>query len=50
MEQRAVVRFFTLKDFSPKDIQAELASAYMDDVLFSRTFYKWHKRLERGRT
>jgi hypothetical protein len=31
MEQRAVMRFFTLKDLSPKDIHTELESVYMDD-------------------
>jgi histone-lysine N-methyltransferase SETMAR len=45
-----VVRFFTLKDSSPKEIQTELESLYMDEALCLRTVYKWHERFMQGRT
>jgi hypothetical protein len=50
MEQRAVVRFFTLKGLSLRDIHAELNSVYGDDALCLRAVYKWHERFMQGRT
>jgi transposase len=50
MEQRAVVRFFTLKGMSPKYIHTELESVYMDEALCLCTVSKWHKRFMQGRT
>jgi hypothetical protein len=50
MEQQAVVCFFILKSFSPKDIQTELALAYIDEALCLCTVYKLHKRFDRGKT
>jgi transposase len=50
MEQRAVVRFVTLKSLSLKDIYTELESVYMDQALCLHTVYKWHERFMQGRT
>jgi hypothetical protein len=44
MEQCPVVRFFTLKGLSPKDIHTELESVYMNEALCLRTVYKRHER------
>jgi hypothetical protein len=40
MEQRAVVRFFTLKGFNPGDIHTELLSAYGLNAFALSTVYK----------
>jgi transposase len=50
MEQRSVVRFFTLKGLSSRDIYTELESMYMDEALCLCTVYKWHRRFMQGRT
>jgi hypothetical protein len=50
MEQRAVVRFFTLKGLSPRDIHIELESIYMDEALCLRIVYKWHELFTQWRT
>jgi transposase len=49
MEQRPVVRFFTLKGLSPEDVHTELESKYMDEALDLRTIYKWYERFMRRR-
>jgi transposase len=49
MEQQAVVRFFTLKGLSPRDIYTELESVYMDETLCLHTVYKRHERFMQGR-
>jgi hypothetical protein len=40
-----MVRFFTLKDLSPKDIHTEFESVYIDEVLCLCTIYKWREHL-----
>jgi hypothetical protein len=50
MEQRAVMRFFTLKGLSPKDVHTEFESVYMDEALCLRTVYKWQEGFIQGRT
>jgi hypothetical protein len=50
MEQRAVIRFFTLKGLSPVDIHAELDSVYGEEALCLRAVYKWYDRFHQGRT
>jgi transposase len=50
MEQRAVIRFFTLKRLKAKEIRAELESVYGPEALALSTVKKWRKRFEEGRT
>jgi transposase len=50
MEQRAVIRFLTLKGLDPQTIFTELTSVYHDDVPALPTIYKWHARFCNGRT
>jgi hypothetical protein len=50
MEQRAVIRFFTLKGSSPRDIHTELESVYGDEALCLRAVYKWYESFLQGRT
>jgi hypothetical protein len=50
MEQRAVIRFFTLKGSSPRYIHTELEYVYGDDALCLRAVYKWYERFLQGRT
>jgi transposase len=50
MEQRAVMRFVTLKGLSLKDIHPRFESVYMDQALCLRTVYKWHERFMQRRT
>jgi hypothetical protein len=50
MEQRAVIRFFTLKGSSPRDIHIELKCVYGDEALCFRAVYKWYERFLQGRT
>jgi hypothetical protein len=50
MEQRAVIRFFTLKGLKSRDIHAELMLVYGGDSLASATVKKWNKRFREGRT
>jgi transposase len=50
MEQRAVLRFFTLKGLNPQQIYSELESVYHEDALALPTIYKWHVRFRDGRT
>jgi hypothetical protein len=45
MEQLVMVRFFTLKGLSPRDIHNELESVYMDEAICLSTVCKWHERL-----
>jgi hypothetical protein len=49
MEQRGVVRLFTLKGLSPRDIHTELKSVYEDEALCVRAVYEWHERFMQGR-
>jgi hypothetical protein len=50
MEQYVVVRFFTFKGLSHKDIYIEFESMYMDETLCLHTVYKWHERFMQERT
>jgi transposase len=50
MEQRAVIRFFTLKGLKVKEIRAELESVYCPEALALSTVKKWRKRFQEGRT
>jgi transposase len=50
MEQRAVIRFFTLKGLKARPIQLELASVYGLDALALPTVKKWRRRFQQGRT
>jgi hypothetical protein len=45
-----MVRVFTLKGLSPKEIHTELESVYMDEAFCLRTVYKWYKHFMQGRT
>jgi hypothetical protein len=49
MEQRAIVRFFTLKKLSAKDIRAELEGVFGHEVLSLSAVKKWPKRFANGR-
>jgi hypothetical protein len=49
VEQRVVIRFFTLKGSSPRDIHPELESVYGDEALCLRAVYKWYERFLQGR-
>jgi transposase len=49
MEQRAVIRFFTLKGLKAKAIHAELESVYGGEALALPTVKKWRKRFQEGR-
>jgi transposase len=44
MEQRAVVRFLTLKKLSARDIMAELEGEYGHEALSLSAVKKWRKR------
>jgi hypothetical protein len=48
MEQRAVVRFLTLKKLSAKDITAELEGVDGHEALCLSAVRKWRKRLANG--
>jgi transposase len=50
MEQRAVIRFFTLKGLPSRAIAAELESVYAGEALALSTVKKWRKRFAQGRT
>jgi hypothetical protein len=50
MEERAVIRFFTLKRLKAKEIGAELESGYGPEALALWTVKKWRKRFPEGRT
>jgi hypothetical protein len=50
MEQRAVIRFFTIKGFPSRAIVAELLSVYAADALARPTVKKWRKCFAQGRT
>jgi hypothetical protein len=50
MEQRAVIRFFTLKGLKAKEIRAGLESAYGPEALALSTVKKWRKCFQEGRT
>jgi transposase len=50
MEQRAVVRFLTLKGLKSGQIVAELKTVYGPDALALATVKKWSKRFREGRT
>jgi transposase len=50
MEQRAVLRFLTLRGLNPQQIHSELESVYHEDALPLPTIYKWHARFRDGRT
>jgi hypothetical protein len=49
MEQRAVVRFLTLKKLSAMDIMAELEAMYGYETLSLSAVKKWRKRFINGR-
>jgi transposase len=49
MEQRAVVRFLTLKKLSARDITAELEGVYEHEALSLSAVKKWCKRFVNGR-
>ena len=49
MEQRAVVRFFTLKRTKAKDIKTELDEVYGKEALSLSAVKKWRKRFADGR-
>jgi transposase len=50
MEQRAVLRFLSLKGLNPQQIHSELEPVYHEDALALPTIYKWHARFHDGRT
>jgi transposase len=50
MEQRAVLRFLTVKGLNPQQIHSELESVYHEGVLALPTIYKWHARFRDRRT
>jgi transposase len=50
MEQRAVIRFFTVKGLKSRDIHAELMSVYGGNALAIAPVKKWRKRFREGRT
>jgi transposase len=50
MEQRAVIRFFTLKGSSPREIHTELKSVSGDEALCLHAVYKWYERFLQGQT
>jgi histone-lysine N-methyltransferase SETMAR len=50
MEQRAVIRFLTLKGMNSRQIFSELQSVYGDQALHLPTVFKWHARFRDGRT
>jgi hypothetical protein len=50
MEQRTVMRFFTLKKFNLEDIHTEFLSMYGPNALAFSTVYKWNQRFVDGRT
>jgi transposase len=50
MEQRAVIRFLTLKGLKSRDIHASLMSVSGGDELAITTVKKWNKRFREGRT
>jgi hypothetical protein len=50
MEQKTVVRFFTLKRLNFEDIHTELLSMYGINILVLLTVYKWHQRFVNRRT
>jgi transposase len=50
MEQRAVIRVFTLKGLKAKPIQAELESVYGTDACKLSMVKKWRSRFLQGRT
>jgi histone-lysine N-methyltransferase SETMAR len=50
MEQRAVIRFLTLKGQSAKSILSELMEVYHQDALCLTAVKKWRKRFLKGRT
>jgi hypothetical protein len=50
MEQRGVIRFFTLKGLKAKEIRTELESVSGPETLALSTVKKWRKRFQEGRT
>jgi transposase len=50
MEQRAVIRFFTLKGLNSKQIHSKLVPVYQTDAVTLPTVYKWSARFRIGRT
>jgi hypothetical protein len=50
MDQRAVIRFFTLKRLSVQQIHSELESVYHKEALTLSTGYQWSARFRVGRT
>jgi transposase len=49
-EQRAVIRFFTLKGLKAKEIRAELESVYGPEALALSMVKKWRKSFQEGKT
>jgi transposase len=50
MEQRAALRFLTLRRLNPQQIRSELESVYPEHAFALPTIYKWHARFRDGRT
>jgi hypothetical protein len=50
IEQRTVVRFFTLKRLNPEDIHTELLWVSGPNIFALLMVYKWHQRFVNGRT
>jgi hypothetical protein len=50
MDQRAVIRFFTLKRPKAREIQTELESVYRPETLALSRVKKWRERFQAGRT
>jgi hypothetical protein len=50
MEQRVVIRFFTLKELKARAIHTKLESVYGPETLALLTLKKWWRDCHRGRT
>jgi hypothetical protein len=50
MDQRGVIRYYTLKGTAPLRIHAKLLAVYGTGALKRSTVFKWHKRFSEGRT
>jgi hypothetical protein len=50
MEQRAVIRYYTLKGTDPARIHAKLLLVYNAGALKRSAVYKWHKTFVESRT
>jgi hypothetical protein len=50
IEQRAIIRFFSLKELKAREIQKELESMYGPEALALSAAKKSRKRFQKGRT